>query len=232
MRWIEPEHPDLGGPTAVLAASAEVLARYEHGADWLTPAERHRGAALADGTARNDFVAAHLLVRLCAAAVTGRSPAELRIVQRCTSCGGRHGRPMIEGCTDVHVSLSHAGGVVAAASGPQPVGVDVERVRTLDGRAALYARTLHPAEQADVQRDPDPDWAFLRHWVRKEAVIKSGFGDLAGMRHIDLSSLSGVAQDDAPRPLRLRSAGQDLLLRDFTDDAHNLVGAVVHSVWT
>ena len=216
----------------VLAASAEVLARHEHGAHWLTAAERSRGAALADRTARSDFFAAHLLVRLCAAAVTGGSPADLRIVQRCPSCGGPHGRPMLADRADIHLSLSHAGGVVAAAVGPDPLGVDVERLRTLDGRAALSARTLHPAERSAVDRDPDPDRAFLRHWVRKEAVIKFGVGDLARMGHLDLSGLSPAGSDDAPRRGRLGPAGPELLLHDFADDAYSVVGALVHSVPT
>jgi 4'-phosphopantetheinyl transferase len=216
----------------VTAASAEVLTRHGHAAHWLTPAERLRGAALRDATARNDFFAAHLLVRLCAAAVTGRPPAELRIVQQCRSCGGPHGRPRLADRTGVHVSLSHAGGVVAAAVGPAPVGVDIERLRTLDGRTALSARALHPAEQSNVERDPDPDRAFLRQWVRKEAVIKSGVGDLARMRHLDLSALSPADRRDAPRPFRLAPAGPELLLHDFTDNGYSTVGALVNSVRT
>jgi 4'-phosphopantetheinyl transferase len=98
------------------------------------------------------------------------------------------GRPLVVDPDGVHVSLSHADAVVAAAlCWDGPVGVDVERLRPLPDRGALARTALAASEQQAVDRLPEAlrDAQALRFWTRKEAVAKAlgtGLGtDLRGI---------------------------------------------------
>ncbi|MGW0884893.1 4'-phosphopantetheinyl transferase superfamily protein [Streptomyces sp. NPDC002671] len=86
------------------------------------------------------------------------------------------GRPVLARPAGLHVSRSHAEGVVAAAlSWDAPVGVDVERLRPLAARGALARAALSETEQQVVDELPeaDRDAQLLRFWTRKEAVAKA-----------------------------------------------------------
>jgi 4'-phosphopantetheinyl transferase len=199
-------HPGLGeAPMAMLtAAEAERAHRFRFDAD------------------RRDFVAAHILLRLTAARVLGTGAAELTVVQHCGSCGGPHGRPWLAGYPGTYLSLAHTRGAVVAAAGPGPVGVDVERTdrRGPGAEPALLARTMTPAEGAEIMADPDPSLAFLRLWVRKESLVKVGATTLGDLDQLDLSPL-GVGP--APGPLRFG----DWHLLDWSRESRHLVGAAV-----
>jgi 4'-phosphopantetheinyl transferase len=144
----------------------------------LTPLERSRAAGRR-GTDRLDYVAAHLLVRICAARLTRVPPWSLVIGQRCPGCDATdHGRPFVRGRPGLSVSLSHTAGTVAAAAGWSAVGVDVEATTGFVFDRRLAERALGPEEAAAVRAAPDPALAFLRRWVRKEALVKAGHGAL------------------------------------------------------
>ncbi|MEW1907270.1 4'-phosphopantetheinyl transferase superfamily protein [Kitasatospora sp. NPDC085895] len=180
----------VGGGLVAVAGSAEVLALPGLGEELLTPVERERAARFHRDRNRLDFVAAHLLVRLCASRLLGVPVAGLVLEQYCPDCGlSGHGAPSLAGRPEVGLSLSHTEGVVAAAAGPAPVGVDVELPGGRDGTADLHDRVLGPAESALVAARPDPDGAFLRQWVRKEAMIKIGRASLDTLASVDLSAL-------------------------------------------
>lgn len=130
---------------------------------------------------RASYRAAHLLVRACAAELLGCAPATLTVAQRCEVCGARdHGRPHLEEHPDVHVSLSHTRGHVAAAAAWTPCGVDVERLRPI----APPPLALSPAESRWLAAQDDPA-AFLRLWVRKEALVKAGFARPDRLAEVD-----------------------------------------------
>ena len=93
----------------------------------MTQEERERANAFAHDADRRDFIAAHRLVRAMAASIIGAPPGTIVLRQRCDTCGGPHGRPTLPDHPGLHVSLSHAKGVVAAACGDRPVGIDLER---------------------------------------------------------------------------------------------------------
>ncbi|GAA4847087.1 4'-phosphopantetheinyl transferase family protein [Kitasatospora terrestris] len=210
-----------GPPLAVVAASEEVLALPEADERLLDRVERDRAALFRRERDRTDFVAAHLLVRLCAARLLGIEPAEVAFGQLCPGCGQRgHGRPLLTDRPGVHLSLSHSAGMVAAAAGPVPVGVDVERPAATT--AGVEQRVLAPAEAELVRRHPDPAAAFLRLWVRKEALIKIGRVDLDTLAQVDLSALPLLPAEDGPLSHRFG----DLHLLDWTDRRRGvLVGA-------
>ncbi|MFF4338393.1 4'-phosphopantetheinyl transferase family protein [Kitasatospora sp. NPDC001540] len=177
-------------PFAVLATTAEVLARPDADERLLTAFERERLRRFRRPADREDYLAAHLLVRYCAAAQLGTEPAALAFGQRCSGCGAAgHGRPHLTDRPGTHLSLSHTSGVIAAAAAPVPVGVDVEHLGPRSTDPASLGHVLTPAEAALVRGHPDPTAAFLRLWVRKEAMIKLGRATLDTLTSLDLSHL-------------------------------------------
>ncbi|WP_406198186.1 4'-phosphopantetheinyl transferase superfamily protein [Kitasatospora sp. NBC_01560] len=217
---------DQHAPLAAVAASADVLRHPEAGEHLLTALERERAARFRYEAARDDFTAAHILVRLCAARLLGLPVTALTLAQNCPDCGkADHGRPYLPDHPDVHVSLSHTNGVVAAGAGLRPIGVDVELTARSGSLLDVAGRVLGPAELAQVRSHPEPGVAFLRQWVRKESLIKLGRASLDGLAAVDLSALPL----DVPAGRPLHSRYQDLHLLDWTDPAH---GAAVSAVST
>lgn len=208
-------------PTGLVLEDAGGLA---HGL--LSPPERERMARLQRRADRDDFLAAHVLVRICVARLLATRPADVAIVQRCTSCGGPHGRPEVAGHPGVGASLAHSRGVVAAAAGTVPVGVDVEAFPPAGGLVAGDLSTaLSPAEIAATESAPDPERALLLAWARKEACLKAGLVDLDGLAALDLATLTinPPADDLTPRSLR----HGDWAVHDWWDGRGGAVGAVV-----
>jgi 4'-phosphopantetheinyl transferase len=177
-----------GKAIVIVCSTAEVRSSVEFDPDLLSPAETARADNFIDDRDRRDFVAAHILVRLCASRLVGGPPSSFRIHQRCDVCGGPHGRPRVTDRPAIHLSLSHTRGFVAAAAAVQPIGVDVER-----GDRAVSSRVerllLTPLERVAVSRAANPDGAVLRMWLRKESLIKLGEATLDTMRQVDLSML-------------------------------------------
>ncbi|MEU3523149.1 4'-phosphopantetheinyl transferase superfamily protein [Streptomyces sp. NPDC038707] len=211
------------GPWGVVAGTDEVLRHPLAGQHLLNEGERRRVALFHREGGRRDFVAAHVLVRLCAARLLGVAPAEVAFAQYCPTCRGTgHGRPHLTDRPDVHLTLSHADGVVAAAAGHVPVGIDVER-RGRGRGTDVMRRVLTAAELDLVTAHPDPDHAFLRQWVRKEALIKVGRTDLDSLGALDLSALPLDAEGI---PLRF----EDLYVMDLVDGRRDALVTAVSAV--
>ncbi|MGY1695541.1 4'-phosphopantetheinyl transferase family protein [Geodermatophilus sp. SYSU D00814] len=182
----------------------------------LTAAERRRRDALHHPADRESYAAAHLLVRYCAAAVTGRALATLELVQRCPGCGsGDHGRPSLAGLPDLHVSLAHTRGAVAAAADRHPVGVDVEGPPVHGAGRAVPTHSLTPAEGHRVRSAADPATAFLRSWVRKECLVKVGAATLDDLWRTEVAPSPGHDPGDGPAVGRFGA----LHVVDWFDDA-------------
>lgn len=147
----------------------------------LQPDELARRDRLANPADRAAYVAAHVLVRECAAELLGVDAWALELGHRCPSCDAAdHGAPYIRG-HDIHVSLSHSREWVAAIASASRCGIDVEAVRA----DPPLPSALSPREHEWTLRQPDPAAAFTRLWVRKEALIKAGHGTLATAATID-----------------------------------------------
>jgi len=180
---------------------------------------------------RDDFLAAHLLVRVCAGRLLGRPSDEIVIVQRCATCGGPHGRPEVVGHPDVGASLAHSRGAVAAAAGTVPVGIDVEAFPLTGGLAAggvaagELAAALTAAEIAAIESAADPPRALLLAWARKEACLKAGLVELDGLDQFDLSTLP---LDPPAGDLVARSVSQGpWSVSDWWDGRSGAIGALV-----
>ncbi|MFC7383777.1 4'-phosphopantetheinyl transferase family protein [Sphaerisporangium rhizosphaerae] len=154
----------------------------------LTDTERERASRFVRERDRDDFVAAHLLVRQCAAALLGRPAEELTLIQYCDKHGPGHGRPSIAEVPELGVSLSHTAGYVCAVAGPGRVGVDAEHVPRGDVDRGLVEFTLSPAEFALIGHDKR---RVIRQWVRKEALVKRGELTIDDFPLTDLSDMDG-----------------------------------------
>lgn len=189
----------LAGPTDEIYSPAAL--------NLLTDAERGRAAKFLREDHRRDFIAAHLLVRRCAAQATGVPEDRLTLLQHCDRCGPGHGRPYFAEVPELGVSLSHSRGYVCAAAGPGRVGVDAEHVPAGPLEESLAAQALSPAERALVTDNE----ALIRLWVRKEALIKRGELTLDGLRATDLSALPLTGLREADGTHRLEWGGRHLL---------------------
>ena len=170
----------LAEPTdAVLTRAADVIAL-------LSVAERQRAAHFRRPTDRDDFVAAHVAVRLCVAELTGEPARGIGIGQRCEQCGGAHGRPSVASSPDITVSWSHSGGWVAAAATDRgPVGIDLQIETQPSRRREVVWSALSATEASAVRSAADPHREFLRHWVVKESLVKAGVCALDALAHAE-----------------------------------------------
>jgi 4'-phosphopantetheinyl transferase len=162
---------------AVVAATGEVLDLPGLHEGLLAPWERRRLDRIRVPGRRDDVLAARLLVRWCVARFTGLPPEESGPEQYCGGCRRYgHGRPYLSRLPGLGVSLSHADGLVAAAVGPGPVGIDVEPEGRRPGPLPVLRRLVPEAEAElrEAAAAPDPDAALLRLWVRGEARFKAG----------------------------------------------------------
>jgi len=103
-------------------------------------------------------------------------------------------KPRLEPTTPLRFSLSHSGDVaLVAVATEREIGVDVEAVKQRHDLDALARRTLLSAERAAVAEADDPNLAFHRHWVAKEAFAKATGRGIASPRsfEVDLGGPGG-----------------------------------------
>jgi 4'-phosphopantetheinyl transferase len=177
---------------AVVAGTDEVLAHRAADERLLSPVERVRAARFRRDSARRDFVAAHLLARICAGLLLDVGPSAVALAQRCGDCGqDGHGKPYLPEHPATTVSMAHTPGVVAAATATRggTVGIDVELAARRPAGPDLLARALSGNELRQIGRQDDPQAMFLRQWVRKEAMVKAGRADLGALHELDLSGM-------------------------------------------
>lgn len=135
--------------------------------------ERRRAERYRREHDRIRYRATRVVLRTLLAAYTGTEPAELRFRQ------SDHGKPILSGPGErpgPFFNLSRSGGlVVVAISVPAPVGVDVERVRSLPDADRIARRFFTRVEADALERDDSSgsDRRFFRIWTRKEAVVKA-----------------------------------------------------------
>jgi 4'-phosphopantetheinyl transferase len=108
----------------------------------------------------------------------------------------RYGRPFIPGGPEF--SISHSGdAVVLAVTDSGAVGVDIERIRTVE--IADYARYL--PEVANLHEKYDAGQVtgmFFDCWTQKEAVLKgAGKGLLAPLEQVAIQEGRALLQDTA-----------------------------------
>ncbi len=132
---------------------------------FLTPAE----LALCDRCrlphVRQHKIVARAKLRQILSGYLDRSPPEIEISI------GLQGKPQVAG---IEFNLSHSGDLVVYAVSDRPVGIDIERIRSMD-LSGIIQRFFAPSEFAAWQKLPvsEQESAFFRTWTVKEAYLKA-----------------------------------------------------------
>ena len=91
-----------------------------------------------------------------------------------------YGAPYIEG--GPYFSISHCKTAIAVAVSENPIGIDIEVIRTF--KPELMRKTMSPAEQQRITSSATPDQEFIRLWTQKEALLKlQGTGIISDLHH-------------------------------------------------
>ena len=92
-----------------------------------------------------------------------------------------YGAPYIEG--GPYFSISHCKTAIAVAVSENPIGIDIEVIRTF--KPELMRKTMSPAEQQRITSSATPDQEFIRLWTQKEALLKlQGTGIISDLHHV------------------------------------------------
>lgn len=177
MRWPSADAARIGEVdakvyTASLLADEEGI---ERAVELLSPVERDRFSRYSNGVVARRFAVGRSIVREILGALRSQPASAVRIVD------GVHGKPLLGSkCESAPLSFSVAHCddlLLVAVSRRGEVGVDVERIRSIDSWERVAERTFAPAECAQlvraVQRGGAADGLFLRQWCRLEAQLKA-----------------------------------------------------------
>ena len=94
-----------------------------------------------------------------------------------------HGKPAIVGHPEIFFNFSHCKEAVLCAISEQPVGVDVESVRSFNDSLVHY--TMNEDEIREIETAEDRAVAFIRLWTMKEAALKlEGTGICKDMKQV------------------------------------------------
>ena len=94
-----------------------------------------------------------------------------------------HGKPSIVGHPEICFNLSHCKEAAICAISDQPVGVDVESVRSFNESLVHY--TMNEDEIRQIESSEDQAVAFIRLWTMKESAMKLiGTGISNDMKHV------------------------------------------------
>jgi 4'-phosphopantetheinyl transferase len=161
---------------------------WRRAAECLNDEDRARSAALRHEDDRRRLAVSRLALRELVRRLLPESPTPV-VVEHPS-----HRAPRVAGGA-LQLSLAHSGHRILCAASRSPVGVDVEVLPGPTPSAAVLQRYLSPGERGSlVALSPkERAGAFLRIWVRKEAVVKAaGWGMDADLQLIDVraSSLS------------------------------------------
>lgn len=92
-----------------------------------------------------------------------------------------YGAPYIEG--GPHFSISHCKRGIAVAVSENPIGIDIEAIRTF--KPELMRKTMNEDEQLRITSSAIPEVEFIRFWTQKEALLKlQGTGIISDLHHV------------------------------------------------
>jgi 4'-phosphopantetheinyl transferase len=142
----------------------------------LSADEAARARRFVRASDRDHWVCAHGLLRQVLSRYTGLRAPQIAFER---AVGGK---PRLAGGAGPHFNLTHADGLaLVAVSADREVGVDVERVRPMDGLGDLAARCFTGVERGALAAVAASQLAeaFFAGWTRKEAFLKLGGEGLA-----------------------------------------------------
>ncbi len=197
---------------------ADTGCRREGVAGLLSSEEIARSERFRRAEDRDRWIHARAILRLLLARYTAIAAPAIRLR------AGPYGKPELDqGPRDLRFSLSHAGriAVYGFARGSE-IGVDVEMAGRPIDPLGIAARALGAEVRGELERldPPGRERAFLRRWVRHEAVLKcrgTGFAGAAApasrgpspwVVELDIGvsgAFAALAVEAGPRRLRPRS---------------------------
>jgi phosphopantetheine--protein transferase-like protein len=154
----------------------------------LPPDEFSKALAMFNGAERRHFVFRRCFQRIFLAEVLGwqGQPHDLRIEHKLDS------PPRTSDAPSLKISFSSAAAtVVACAAFHSDVGIDVEKLRSIENSAGLSSRFFTAGEAEAIARlsKDEQDVAFLHFWTAKEAGLKAiGKGIVSGLNTFVLST--------------------------------------------
>lgn len=184
-----------------LQVSNEILVHLE---ELLDGSERQRADRFHFERDRHRFIVGRAALRKILASYLREAPARIPFDYSSRgkpSLGGRFAQ------SGIHFNLAHCENLAVLAVARQPyIGIDLERVRPLDGVLEMAPFFCSARESAQFQSTPltRREEAFFRIWTRKEALLKAtgkGIGD--GLDRVEVTFLP-------EEPPRLVAAPDDL----------------------
>ena len=204
--WTPPAgKPDLSEGCAHLwrASLEQPTATIHDLAEWLSEDELERAARFRHDRHRNRFIVGRAMLRDVLAHYGDCTAGQIAFTYLA------HGKPVLaEGVNapKLEFNLSHSGDVaICAVAKTIPLGVDVERIRSLRDMQGLADRFFSSTEAQQIRaaRDEEQLANFFRCWTRKEAYVKATGQGIAC--RLDSFAVS-VGPDD---PARLVHIDQD-----------------------
>ena len=82
----------------------------------------------------------------------------------------RYGKPYLDGYPDIQFNISHTNGYVACALDDEPVGIDIELLKSSD--LCIAERFFCEDEKNYILNSDKNNEVFIEVWVKKESFIK------------------------------------------------------------
>lgn len=100
------------------------------------------------------------------------------------------GKPFLKLYPDFHFNISHSENLVTVAVSDTPVGIDCEKIRSVNHRLAEKHFTENERKYLSLLPS-EPDKRFTEIWTRKEAYLKkSGTGITVPLSSFDVTEKS------------------------------------------
>lgn len=100
------------------------------------------------------------------------------------------GKPYLPDHPDIHFNISHCPGGCVCAVSDQPIGVDIQDIRSFSQAVANHC--CSDGELALLQQSEDPEDCFARMWAMKESYVKmTGEGITQIRPNIDTTGACG-----------------------------------------
>ena len=110
------------------------------------------------------------------------------------------GKPYID--YPLFIGVTHTNSVVIVALDEKSFGIDVEKVgRVMARQDSIAERFFTENERWFIEKSSDKESAFLEIWVKKEAYVKFTGEGVPGMKHVDVTLLSGFEKTENDRNL-------------------------------
>jgi 4'-phosphopantetheinyl transferase len=186
-------------------------------AKMLAPAERRRAESFHFARDRNRFVAGRGTLRTILGHYLRAAPASVALTM------GSHGKPFLAASfarSGLHFNLAHCEDLaLLAVTRGRVVGIDLERIRALDGAEEMAACFCSPRENAEFLSLPpgEKDSAFFRLWTRKEAWLKAtGKGIGKSLETVEVSFRAGQTACFVDLPEETGAPARAWSLRELT----------------